>query len=231
MGVLDLLFPPACAACDELLPRDAALCGRCATSLYPLGSACPRCAQPQETPVGIVCRSCRRTRPPFGTVIAPFRFGGELAAAIRRFKYGGQDRAGRRELARPLAMLLAPSLAGAYQKGTAIVPVPLARGRLAERGFGQAEELAHLACKRVGLPRPESLLVRVRETEEQAGLDRTGRRKNVEGAFEANPLARGARVILVDDVVTTGATAAACARALKRVGAKEIVVVALARAE
>jgi ComF family protein len=221
-----LLFPSACAACDELVAEGRSFCERCAGSLYPIGPACPRCALPTEGAIATECRRCRRVPPPFAAVSAGYRFGGELATAIRRFKYGGKDRSGRRDLARPLASLLGPLLAA--RPSCLVVPVPLSPRRLAERGFSQALELARLAAPGRVVP----ALVRVRETQEQAGLDRTGRVRNVAGAFAAVTHAvAGHPVALVDDVVTTGATAAACARALRRAGAVEVVVCALARAE
>src|SRR6187200_2156716 len=94
MGLLELFFPDLCAACGALC-RPAGLCERCRESLYP--------------PAPVTCRRCRRAPPPFARVVAPWRYGGELATAVRRFKYGG-ERGGTQELAHPLAALLAPAL-------------------------------------------------------------------------------------------------------------------------
>jgi ComF family protein len=222
--MLTLLFPERCPACDELTPGRG-LCSTCAQSLYPTAPCCPVCAQPQTA--DLLCRRCRAVPPPFERVVAPFRFGGELAQALRRFKYGGPRGAGRPELARALGALLAPALAAV--EADVLVPVPLHRGRLRMRGFAQAHVLA--AATRAATPLAAGLLVRARATEVQAGLGRLARRRNVAGAFVADPAARGRRILLVDDVVTTGATAAACARALRAAGAAAVVVAALARAE
>lgn len=237
MGVLDLLFPERCAACDTFLDGGLGLCERCAVSLYPLGAACDVCAEPQQTAVGMTCRRCRATPPPYRRVVAPWRYGGELAVALRRFKYGGARGGGRAELARPLAALLAPALAAAVASVDVIVPVPLHARRLRERGFSQAQRLVEAARRLAGVTTPvlATGLVRPRETAVQAGLTRPGRARNVAGAFAVPAGAAlailGKRILVVDDVITTGATAAACARALRAAGAHAVDVLALARAE
>lgn len=230
MGFLDVLYPDRCAACD-LLCLAPGLCGRCAESLYSTAPCCPVCALPEDGPSGLTCRRCRLSPPPYARIVAPWRFGGELAVAIRRFKYGSERRGGGApELARPLAALLAPALPDDID---VIVPVPLHRRRLAERGFSQSHLLARAARRFAGLAVPLiEALQRTRPTDEQAGLTRAARTANVAGAFSANPDdVRRRHVLLIDDVVTTGATVSACARALRRAGAARVTIAALARAE
>jgi ComF family protein len=232
MGLLEILFPDRCAACDALCERPG-LCARCGLSLYPTEPCCPVCALPEDAPAPVTCRRCRRAPPPFARVIAPWRYGGELAVAVRRYKYGG-ERGGMQELAQPLAALLAPALP---RDVDLVVPVPLHAARLRSRGFSQAGLLAASARRLARLPAPiaPGALVRRRATAEQAGLTRAARAQNVAGAFAVPPSAArrllGRRVLLVDDVVTTGATVAACARVLRAAGAAAVVVAALARAE
>jgi ComF family protein len=224
----EVLFPEKCPACDAITGGRLGMCESCAASLYPLGGACPRCALPQEG-VGVICRRCVKLPPPFARAVAPWRYGGELAIALRRLKFGGPAGAGRLELARPLASLLRSAWP---PEGDVVVPVPLHPRRLRTRGFGQAQVLAEAARALFGGPPIDATaLVRVRATEEQARLKRVARRTNVVGAFAAALRVNGRRVVLVDDVVTTGATAAACARALRAAGATDVTVVALARAE
>jgi ComF family protein len=235
-SILELLYPERCAACDAILDAPAGMCAACAASLYPLGTACPICAEPQETLAPVVCGRCRAKPPPFDRVVAPWRYGGELATALRRFKYGGPRRSGRGELARPLARVLLRGV-GPPEPIDRIVPVPLSATRMRARGFSQARLLATEVRRLAGVRAPVDALAlrRTRDTAEQAGLTRVERARNVHGAFAVPPPALdrvlGARVLLVDDVVTTGATAAACARALRTAGAHAVIVLALARAE
>ncbi len=224
----ELLFPEKCPACDALGDGRLGLCDRCAASLYPVGACCPRCALPEEGP-GVLCRRCAKLPPPFERVVAPWRYGGELAVALRRLKFGGPGGGGRGELARPLATLWR----GTWPpEADMVAPVPLHPSRLRVRGFGQAQALAEAARRLFGGPPVDATaLVRVRATDEQARLGRAARRRNVAGAFLAAPRVAGRRVVLVDDVVTTGATAAAAARALRAAGAASVTVLALARAD
>ena len=224
----ELLFPEKCPACDALTGGRLGMCESCASSLYPLGAACPRCALPQEG-VGVLCRRCAKLPPPFSRIVAPWRYGGELAVALRRLKFGGPGGSGLLELARPLASLLG---AAWPPGGDVVAPVPLHPRRLRARGFGQAQVLAEAARALFGGPPIDPVaLVRLRATEEQARLRRPERRANVAGAFLASARVAGRRAVVVDDVVTTGATVAACARALRAAGAADVTVVALARAE
>src|SRR5687768_3651668 len=105
--LLDLIYPPACAACDAAVAAGVPLCPPCAVSVDPLGDACPRCAEPVDAAPAGPCARCRTAPPPFAGATAPYRYGGELAAALRRLKYQG-----RAEVAPALAPLLVPGLAG-----------------------------------------------------------------------------------------------------------------------
>jgi ComF family protein len=234
-AILELLYPERCPACDDFTGGRVGLCARCAVSLYPLGPACPRCAEPQASPQAVLCFRCARAAPRFARAWVPWRYGGELAVAIRRWKYGGAASGGRPELSRPLAALAADALVAAAADVDAIVPVPVHARRRRERGFSQAERLVHAARRLVhGLPRIDARsLVRVRATLDQAGLSRAERQRNVRDAFAvASPGAlAGATLLLVDDVMTTGATADAAARTLLAAGAHRVEVFALARAE
>lgn len=235
-ALLELCYPERCAACDARMEARVGLCTTCAESLYPLGAACTVCAEPQETRRGILCARCKRAPPPYRRATAPYRYGGELACALRRLKYGGARGAGRVELARPLGKLLADALGQAISADV-IVPVPLHPSRLRHRGFSQAQALAEHARHFAGVRQrlDVRLLERAYATSEQAGLSRALRKKNVRGAFVVPRAATrhvlGKAILLIDDVLTTGSTAAACARALRAAGARSVDVLVLARAE
>ena len=192
----------------------------------PVPPGCPVCGEPgDEALLPLLrprrCRPCRERAPPFATARAPYLHGGALCEAIHRLKYGGAE-----ELARPLAMLFEGC---EPPRAQVVAHIPLHPARLRARGYDQAALLARELARRLGLP-ARALLDRVRPTRPQVGLDRTRREANVGGAFRARRAAAGLRVCLVDDVLTTGATAAAAARALLAAGAARVEVRTLSRA-
>lgn len=220
----DLLWPPWCACCGEL--GEEPFCAACAQTLVPAPAGCPVCGAPADEALLPAlrprrCAACRARAPPYRSARAPYLHGGALADAVHRLKYEGCL-----DLSRPLGVLFA---ACDPPRADVVAPLPLHASRLRERGYDQAHLLAAAAGRRFGLPLRQ-LLIRVRPTRPQVGLDRLGRARNMEGAFQARGWAGGLRVCLVDDVLTTGATAADGARALLRAGAVSVEVRTLARA-
>lgn len=218
--MLDLVFRPQCAACG--VPAEA-FCEACAGSLLELGTACERCAEPIAT--GRLCARCAIAPLPIDRIVSAWRFGGQLAIAIRRLKFSG-----RTHVARAVAPLWSPLVAAVASDGGLVVPVPLHWRRRFTRGFDHAWHLALHACADAGLAPPVPALRRLRHGPPQSTLARVQRRDNPRDAFAVRLPVGGRSVVLVDDVVTTGATIAAAARALFAAGATRVVGVALARA-
>lgn len=218
-ALLDLLYPPRCAGCAE--PSGGApFCATCQEALEPVPAGCSRCGLPGPE---ATCGCCLAHPPAFAAILAGGLYGGPLADAVRSLKYAGRPAA-----ARPLGAWLAGRVA--LPAGAAVVAVPLGRGRRVARGYDQAALLARHLARAAGAPRLRAALRRVRETAPQVGRTRAERARNVAGAFRADPaLVAGRDLALVDDVVTTGATADAAARALLAAGARSVTVVALAR--
>lgn len=193
-------------------------------------SLCVACDEPSRTPFCLTCTEVGVPPAPARTVagvplLVVGAYAPPLSTAIVRFKYEG-----RAELSRPLSRLLGPPLAAlALPTDAVLVPVPLHPKRLATRGYNQAALLAQELGRESGLSCRPRLLARTRETERQVGKARTERLTNAVGAFQLRQ--RGARrAVVVDDVVTTGATVRACAQALARGGVELCAVVALAEA-
>jgi ComF family protein len=229
--VLEVLYVPHCAACDVRVESGQPLCVPCNGSLVELGPSCPRCAEPLAAPPDVECARCRVLGDawPLDAAVTPWRYGGALGRALRRMKF-----ARRPDLARELAPLVAPFLRAVVRAAEidVVIPVPLHWRRLALRGFNPAQAVADACEVEVGVDALS--LKRVRATVPQTGLSGSERVKNVKGAFVVPPrrvrqLDRK-RVMIVDDVITTGATVAAAARALRSAGATAVVAFAVARA-
>lgn len=231
-AALALLYPPHCAACGEATgPRCGGLCLPCRRRRVKLaGPRCSICGQPYggALPGSFRCMNCGDRELSFAFATAAYRSRGVVRDLIHRFKYGRQM-----HLRHLLARMLREGFADPRlirQPPDLIVPVPLHPARRREREFNQAEILGRLAGARLGLPFGD-FLVRRRYTRTQTNFHREERFENLSGAFELRRDAPvgGRRVALVDDVLTTGSTADACALALREAGAAEVVVITVAR--
>jgi ComF family protein len=225
-ALLELLYPPACIACAKVMPVRAAFCETCDIAVERLPPArCRTCAEPGTFPRD-TCPRCRLSPPPFSRAWAPFAHEGPVARAIHRFKYEDHP-----ELAPALAELLASECRQFLSRAPALlVALPLHDRRFRERKYDQAQLLAGELARATGRQAPVGLLTRARETRRQVGLSESERAHNVAGAFTASPSAAGQEVLLVDDVLTTGATVRAAATALREAGAARVEILTLARA-
>jgi ComF family protein len=229
LGLLDLILPRACAGCGALLrePTAVGLCARCMLGIIPIVPPfCSCCALPYATAGGEnhLCERCLRDPPPFTTVHAVGLFDEELRQLIHSFKYDG-----RFQLDQALGRLLVQVLP-AVGTFDLLVPVPLHPSRLRERSYNQALLLARILARRTGKKVLPRLLRRIRATPPQQGLTAEARRRNLQGAFALQGELAGERVLLVDDVLTTGATVRECSRVLLDGGAADVRVAVLARA-
>lgn len=179
---------------------------------------------------GLTCPRCKRRSPAFRRVIAPWHYGFPIDALVSRFKHNSQW-----PLGRLLATLLGQALEHRYHEGLArpdlLLPVPLAKGRLRQRGFNQAGMLARWLASHLQLPCNEQLLLRTRDTQAQQALGAGARLRNLHQAFALSRSAdvQGLHLAVVDDVLTTGATAQAIAALLRKHGARRVDVYCLAR--
>lgn len=233
-NLLDLLFPPLCHVCREFIGRGKKihLCPTCSAGFTPIGPPlCTICGTPFLTGGGMdhPCGRCLSHPPPYDAARAAFLFHGPARDLIHRFKYNRHI-----QLRRPLGLLLAERLAPVVTQWGVdlLLPVPLHRRRLRQRGFNQAALLVELLAGEWRLPLARHLLQRTRWTEPQVNLPAHERPGNVKGAFALLRPAevKGRRIVLVDDVFTTGSTIAECGRVLKRAGASAVYAVTLARA-
>ena len=221
------LWPPRCVLCSGPGVARMDLCAGCEADLPLNRHACEHCAEPmsRELPQPALCGACLRRPPRFDACVAPFIYEFPVDRMIQKLKYGHELQFGH-----VLGQLLAQRLACRGSRPELVIPVPLASRRFRERGFNQARELALPLCRSLNLTLRSDLVVRRRETKEQAGLDKKERTRNTRDAFAlAKPL-HAKHVAIIDDVVTTGSTANALARVLRLAGAEWIEVWAVARA-
>lgn len=211
-----------CALCGSS-SGDSLVCGACEASLPAIDHACLRCALPLAGS-GLLCGGCLAKRHyAVDDSIAAFEYRFPLDRLVQRFKFAGDLALGRMLGAR---LAMRASHAG---RPRCLVAPPLSPRRMRQRGFNQALELAKVVGRVLGVPCERRAIVRVRETEPQHELDRRQRLANLRGAFACARRFDGEHVAIVDDVVTTGATAETLAHALKQAGAARVSVWAVAR--
>ena len=221
-ALLDLLFPPRCPACGKV---GVALCAGCQAKIEPLPAAiCPRCGHPGEPDV--LCVNCADAPSHLDRIVATAIFAPPLREIIHELKYSNS-----RTVAQPLGDRMAVFWQARGLTADLIVPVPLHRSRQAERGYNQAALLAYVLGQAVGVPRERARRGAAESDPAAGACSRPAeRRVNVKEAFVCRGDVTGKRIVLVDDVCTTGATLEACAKALKAAGAASVWAFTLARA-
>ncbi|GFE60237.1 ComF family protein [Geobacter sp. AOG2] len=232
-AILNVLFPPLCHICRAFIPDAGPLhiCPECRDRMpAPAHPLCPVCGIPfPGAGDDHVCGACLQSKPDFGAARSALIYEGHCRELVHAFKYRYKT-----HLRRPLALLAAGSLRDfvAACAPELMVPVPLHIRRLRERGFNQAVLLGEIWAREWKLPLERGAMRRIRWTEPQINLTAAERRDNVKGAFDVRDAdaVKGRRVLLVDDVYTTGSTVRECARVLKAAGAREVSVVTVARA-
>ena len=231
---LNLLFPSPCASCQVPLWDDHVpfFCQTCWARLVPIsGPCCPHCGSPFASPVALQhsptheCGPCRTRPPAFTQAWSLFPYQSPLKEAITLFKYRGK-----RSLTKPLLQAMVPTLP-IFPAIDVLMPVPLHPQRLREREYNQSLLLAHGLSQHLKIPLSLSCLLRIRSTVPQTSLSKKERQTNLRRAFAVDKASRitGKRILLIDDVFTTGTTLHECAKALRKAGSGPVYGLTLAR--
>lgn len=225
MRILDLLFPKRCLGCGRVGKYFCDSCRKGVTSIANNEARCPMCGKPAID--GVTHPRCQ-TRYSLDGLTSFFRYDGVIRQAVKTLKYRCVS-----DLADEFVSLISNSYLNEVTKlqsnDVTLIPIPLHRSRLMERGFNQAEVLGRLVAEKLHIPITTDILKRVKKTVPQVAMKKKGARlKNMEGVFSVCSESPG-RVVLFDDVFTTGATMRSAANALKRAGAKYVWAVTMAR--
>ena len=227
--ILSFLFPSPCVVCQKPAGRNRFVCSSCKEHLTLLkpGALCKTCLAPLPSGAGL-CGRCLKNNPAYDRLVACFPYQGKLRTSLHRYKFGGRS-----DLHTSFAMLMcAQLLSFGCTDFDVVVPMPLSKERLRERGFNQAALIAKDIAKQFHVPCVSNALKKCRDTERQSELNIHQRSKNIHGAFALNnpDAVRGKNVLLVDDIFTTGATMREAAKTLSAVS-KSVTACVLAKTD
>ncbi len=229
---LDVVFPPQCLNCDSMVATQGTLCQPCWQQAHFITPPfCHCCGLPFDFAMGegALCAECIQQLPAFARGRAALRYDEHSKGLVLKLKYADQT-----QLAATYGPWLARAGAELVAASDVIVPVPLHYWRFVGRRYNQSALLAYALNKQCALPVIPDALIRLRHTPPQTGLSRRARHDNVKNAFRANPRhseeLKGKTILLIDDVMTTSATASQCSKALLNAGAQQVNVLVLARA-
>ncbi len=222
---LDLFYPPRCPVCDGILEDSSRkICPECEQTFHPVSEHyCLKCGKPVDE-TEEYCTECRHRERKFSRGRGIFLYDTQMKQSLLRYKYYGS-----REYGKYYAESIC-RYAGAdimNWKPDVIVPVPLHRRKKRMRGFNQAADLAERTGKLLGIPVTEEIVYKIKETRSQKKLDADERKRNLKNAFRAVTSVKGLRILVIDDVYTTGSTMEAMAECLLESGAKEVFFVTL----
>lgn len=228
------LYPYTCFLCGETGDNSLDLCNECLSQFKSIHSSCTQCGialnnsygpHKPNTSKNSICGACLKKPPSFDQVKTLYHYEGAARFLIQSLKYQNKH-----SCARTMGTLMAKHLSSQTIKPDAIIPIPLHRKRLLQRGFNQAAEIANYLQHSKNHRLQNKILKRVINTAQQMSLKAPQRKKNMQGAFSCQPVSKLPYIILIDDVITTGSTANEAAKTLKKAGVKRVDVWAFARA-
>lgn len=228
LSLKDVCFPITCCNCKEIVDSEG-LCSECWKKIKWIGDPkCKVCGAPFEIDIDAICLTCAKKKPYFDKAVSAFEYDDFSKGMILKFKHGDATR-----VCRQLAAWTYRSAEEAIKNADIIVPVPIRPFKRLKRKHNQSELLARELSELSGISYEPRILRKEKSTQQQEGLSRNARLKNVVGSFGINPeysdLLRGKNVVLVDDVLTTGATVNECSKVLKKRGAEKVIVLTVAR--
>lgn len=225
--LFSMFFPCRCVFCQQTVAHSFAICPDCYQALPHNKTCCLRCALPLMEDVGKTawCGRCIRKLPAFDYACSPLRYEDDVIGLIHQLKFAEKI-----TYAQTIGEILLQHFSAIDERPDCLLPVALHKSRLRQRGFNQSIEISRVLAKKLGLPIEHTAIVRQRSTAAQTGLNAKQRLKNIRGAFSVVGKLNYKHVLIIDDVMTTGATVNELAKLLKKNGVERVGVLSIARA-